>query len=231
MTTTNDPLESYIGRFQAKLTKMTLAQRQDIVDEIRAHVHERVASSGLSIPEVLEKLGPAEDLAQEYYRGTLVTQASSGFSPWKILRAAFAWAMTGAHGAAMLAIAFWGYAAALACFAAGVLRQIFPEQMAIWITPDFEMGMGPDRPVDAQAFLDNWFQPLVFGLGVLLLILTTMAMRYLLARLIRWSTSALQPIDLPSFEGARAAASDLSREFAEAQSRVTHRVRARWQNG
>lgn len=231
MTTTNDPLESYIGRFQARLTKMTLAQRQDVVDEIRAHVHERVASSGLSIPEVLEKLGPAELLAQEYYRGALVTQASSGFSPWKILRAGFALGMTGVHGILMLAIAFWGYAGALGCFAAGIARQIFPEQMAIWITPDFDLGMGPDRPVDAQAFLDNWFQPLAFGLGVLLLMLTTLAIRYLLPRLKRWGTSALQPLDLPSFDGARAAASKLSTEFAEAQSRVTHRVRARWQNG
>ena len=61
--------------------------------------------------------------------------------------------------------------------------------------------------------------------------LTTMAMRYLLPRLKRWGTSAMQPIDLPSLDGARSAASHLSREFLEAQSRLTHRVRARWQNG
>jgi hypothetical protein len=231
MTTTNDPLESYIGRFQAKLTKMTIAQRQDIVDEIRAHVHERVASSGLSIPEVLEKLGRAEDLAGEYYRGTLVPEAGTGFSPWKVLRAGFALAMTGAHGIVMMVIVIWGGAGALACFAAVVARQVFPEQTALWVTPDFEFGIGPDRPVDAQAFLDNWFQPLAFGLGVLFLMLTTTAVRYLLPRLKRWGTSALQPIDLPSLAGARAAALHLSSEFADAQSRLTHRVRARWQNG
>jgi len=45
MITTNDPLESYIGRFQSALHGLTLAGRQDIVDEIRSHVHERVASS------------------------------------------------------------------------------------------------------------------------------------------------------------------------------------------
>jgi len=231
MITTNDPLESYIGRFQSALHGLTLAGRQDIVDEIRSHVHERVASSGLGIPEVLERLGPAEELAREYCRGALHSRSGSGFSPWQILRAAFAWALAGAHGVAMLAIAFWGYAAALACFAAILARQIFPQQTAIWITPDFEMGLGPDRPFDAQPFLDNWFQPLAFGLGVLFLMLTTMAMRYLLPRLKRWGTAAMRPIDLPSLDGARAAASHLSTEFQEAQRRLTLRVRTRWQNG
>ena len=58
MITTNDPLEMYIGRFQANLPSMTLGERQDIVDEIRSHVHDQVAAQGLSILEVLERLGP-----------------------------------------------------------------------------------------------------------------------------------------------------------------------------
>ena len=57
---TNDPLELYIARFQMSLTGMTLAIRQDIVDEIRAHVHERMCVSGMPIPEILERLGPPE---------------------------------------------------------------------------------------------------------------------------------------------------------------------------
>ena len=48
---TNDPLELYIARFQTSLTGMTLAIRQDIVDEIRAHVHERMCVTGMPIPE------------------------------------------------------------------------------------------------------------------------------------------------------------------------------------
>jgi len=46
MMMTNDPLEMYIGCFQANLPSMTLAERQDIVDEIRSHVHDRVAAYG-----------------------------------------------------------------------------------------------------------------------------------------------------------------------------------------
>ena len=71
MIMTNDPLEMYIGRFQANLPSMTLAERQDFVDEIRSHVHDRVAAYGLSIPEVLERLGPPETVAGEYHRGNL----------------------------------------------------------------------------------------------------------------------------------------------------------------
>ena len=109
MTMTNDPLESYIGRFQANLRGLTLAERQDIVDEIRAHVHERVAYFRIGHPgSAGEDSGQRKPSRRNTAGGALVTQAGSGFSPWKILRAAFAWAMTGAHGAAMMAIAFWG---------------------------------------------------------------------------------------------------------------------------
>ena len=214
MTATNDPLESYIGRLEANLRTLTPAGRQDIVDEIRAHVHERVASSGLSIPEVLEEARAG--------RGTCAGILSRSFNEGGQLRLLgcgrfsgprFSWAVTAAHGVALLAVAFWGYGAALACFAAGLARYVFPEQIAIWITPDFEMGMGPDRPIDAQAFLDNWFQPLTFGLGILLLMLTTMVIRYLLPRLKSWRRSAMEPVGLPSLDRARSAASHLSRQF------------------
>jgi hypothetical protein len=82
---TNDPLELYIARFQMSLTGMTLAIRQDIVDEIRAHVHERMCVSGMPIPEILERLGPPEDLAREYCTGALVTWHDR-LSPLVVLR-------------------------------------------------------------------------------------------------------------------------------------------------
>ena len=103
MMMTNDPLETYIGRFQANLPSMTLAERQDIVDEIRSHVHDRVAASGISIPEVLERLGPPEAVAGEYHRGNLVVRERS--SLLVLLRIAFAAVVTAFHGMFFMA---WG---------------------------------------------------------------------------------------------------------------------------
>ena len=97
---TNDPLELYLARFQRSLSGMTLAIRQDIVDEIRAHVHERMCVSGMPIPEILERLGPPEDLAREYCTGALVTRHDR-LSPLVVLRGAAAWVVTAAHAVAI----------------------------------------------------------------------------------------------------------------------------------
>jgi uncharacterized membrane protein len=229
MITTNDPLESYIARFQAQLPRMTLAQRQDIVDEIRAHVHDRVASSGVRIPEVLDKLGPAEDLAKEYHRGALVSDR--GFTSWKMLRSAGAWLISVIHCVAIGMTAAAGYAGALVCFAVVLARALFPVQTALWITPDFEMSMGVDHPFDAQPFLENWLQPLAFGFGVLVLLLTTMTLRRLLPWCKRWISRATQPVGWPDLRRTRSAALHLSHEFVEAQTRLAHRLRARLQSG
>src|SRR5678815_3167178 len=101
---TNDPLELYLARFQRSLPGMTLAVRQDIVDEIRAHVHERMCVSGLPIPEILEKLGPADELAAEYRTGALVTRPNR-FSLWTVVKGAAAWMITAAHAVAIPAVA------------------------------------------------------------------------------------------------------------------------------
>lgn len=140
MIMTNDPLEMYIDRFQANLPSMTLAERQDIVDEIRSHVHDRVAAYGLSIPEVLERLGPPETVAGEYHRGNLVVRER--FSLFVLPRIAFAAVVTAFHGIFLMVIAFYGYAAALACFGLLIARMLFPEQTALWMTQDWDLGMG-----------------------------------------------------------------------------------------
>ena len=96
---------------------------------------------------------------------------------------------------------------------------------------DSQVGREACSAVDRCSDRGLKIKPLAFGLGVLFLMLTTMAMRYLLPRLKRWGRAAMRPIDLPSLDGARAAASHLSTEFQEAQRRLTLRVRTRWQNG
>ena len=70
-------------------------------------------------------------------------------------------------------------------------------------------GAGPAafEPADARAFLDNWIQPLFLGLGILFLVLTSMALRRLLPWLKRWGARAMQTAHLPSLAGARGTAS------------------------
>jgi len=224
---TNDPLEMYIGRFQANLPSMTLAERQDIVDEIRSHVHDRVAAYGLSVPEVLERLGPPETVAGEYHRGNLVVRER--FSLLVLLRIAFAAVVTAFHGIFLMVVAFYGYAVALACFGLLIARMLFPEQTALWMTQDWDLGMGADRPPDATVFLENWLQPIAFGAGAVIFSLTTLLLQRTWRSMKRWYRRATGPLEVPTLSGGRKAVSSLSKAFRDARSRLM-RVRTGWQN-
>ncbi len=227
MIMTNDPLEIYIGRFQANLPSMTLAERQDIVDEIRSHVHDRVAAHGLTIPDVLERLGAPETLAGEYHRGNLVLRQR--FSLLVLLRIAFAAVATAFHGMFLTAIAFFGYAGALSCFGLLIARMLFPEQTVLWTTPEWQLGIGADRPPGATILLNGWLQPIAFGAGAALFSLTTMLIQRTWRSMKRWYRRATGPLEFPTFSGARQAVSSVSKEFRDARSRLM-RVRTGWQN-
>ena len=228
---TNDPLELYIARLHTSLTGMTLAIRQDIVDEIRAHVHERMCVSGMPIPEILERLGPPEGLAREYCTGAPVTRHDR-LSPLVVLRGAAAWGVTAVHAVAIAVVAIWGYGIAVGFFVFALLRSLLPELTGLWVTADFDnIGIGPNPPFDARPLAEKWLQPVAFGLGVVFLMLATMTLRRLVPSIKRWARCAMQPIEFPSFGGAGRKAAKLSHDFFDAQSRMARRVRTRWQNG
>jgi hypothetical protein len=228
---TNDPLELYIARLHRSLTGMTLAIRQDIVDEIRAHVYERMCVSGMPIPEILESLGPPEELAREYCTGALVTRYHR-LSPLVVLRGAGAWIVTAAHAVAIAVVAVYGYSIALGFFVFALLRSLAPTMTGLWVTPDFnDIGIGPNPPLDAQPFAEHWLQPMAAGLGVAFVMLATMALRRLVPSIKRWARRAMQPIEFPSLGGAGRKVVKLSHDFFRAPSRMAQRVRTRWQNG
>lgn len=192
--TLQNPLEIYIARLSGALSAMTVAEREDILEEIRTHVRERVAESGLTVEQTLERLGPAETLAADYGKGALVRRAGHTFSPWLILRAAYAWAMTGVHGFLAFLTALLGYTLGFGFIVLGLVKPVFPEETGLWIAPDlFEFGFRPQNVPEAHEMLGPWFTQISLALGVLLFIGTTMLMRALLPRVRRWSTSALHP--------------------------------------
>lgn len=190
--TTQDPLEGYLQRLRSALPGMTIAEREDILEEIRTHVHERVTQSGLSVEETLARLGSPGELAAAYGKGTLVRRARLTFSPWVILRAAFAWAMTGVHGFIVFVTALLGYMLGLVLMLCGLLRPLFPEDIGLWVGPGIiEVGLRPSP--DAQQVLGPWFTQASIVLGGLLFVGTTILIRALLLRLRHWRTAALHP--------------------------------------
>jgi hypothetical protein len=180
------------------LSGLTVQEREDIVDEIRAHVEERVAGSGFSVEETLRRLGPVEDLARDYTNGALVKRTNRSLSPLPVLRAARAWAMTGFHGVLAFVVALLGYSLGLGFMVCAMLKPLFPEQVGLWMSPhEFRFGFEPEH-APARELLGPWFVQVTVVLGVLIFIGTTIVMRSLLPRLRHWKQAARRQSDPPA---------------------------------
>jgi hypothetical protein len=189
-----DTLDGYIARLRAELAGMSLHDREEIVDEIRTHVRERVEEFNLTPAEAVARLGPAEDLAAGYCRGALVRRARKGFSPWLIFRAAYAWAVTGVQGFTVFLVAFMGYTLGAAFVIAAMLKPVFPAETGLWIGPGtFNFGFQPGHGGEAQEVLGPWFPQVSLLLGVLCIAGTALATRAMLPKFRKWRATALDP--------------------------------------
>src|SRR5271157_784059 len=191
MTTTDNQMNDYLARLRAALTGMTLAEREDIVEEIRMHIRERCGDPQTGMEEILAGLGPADELAQQYRTGMLVQKARHSISPLVILRATLRWATTGVEGFVVFIIALWGYGMGVAFLLLALLKPFLPQYTGLWVGPgefSFTVRMGgtmtnPASPV--HEVLGWWFIPVCLVLGSLSLAGTTKLIQLLLRRF-RW---------------------------------------------
>jgi uncharacterized membrane protein len=191
MTMTDKQMNDYLARLRKALTGMTLAEREDIVEEIRMHIRERCGDPQTSVEEILAGLGPADDLAQQYRTGLLVQKARHSISPLVILRATMRWATTGIEGFLVFIIALWGYGMGAGFILLALLKPFFPKYTGLWVGPNefsFSLRMGatmtnPSSPV--RELLGWWLIPVCLVLGALSLAGTTKLIQFLLRRF-RW---------------------------------------------
>jgi len=121
-----DLTNRYLAELRAVLSGMTIGEREEVVEEIRAHIQERSAQFGMPVEEVLRRLGPAAELARDYNNGALVRRARSSPSPWLLLRATYHWAWTGIHGLAIFFLAVLGYVTGATFILLAFLKPFFP---------------------------------------------------------------------------------------------------------
>ena len=191
MTTTDERMNDYLARLRAALTGMTLAEREDIVEEIRMHIRERCDDPQTSVDEILAGLGPADELAQQYRTGLLVQKARHSISPVVILRATVRWAATGVEGCLVCCIALWGYGMGVAFLLLALLKPFFPQHTGLWVGPgefnfSFRMGATMTNPASpVHEVLGWWLIPVCLVIGSLSLACTTKLIQFLLRRF-RW---------------------------------------------
>jgi len=190
---TNDSrVNDYLAQLRRALAGITLAEREDIVEEIHMHIRERAGDSAVNVDEILAGLGPAEELAQQYRTGLLVQKAKHSISPLLILRAALRWARTGVEGFVVFWIAVVGYLVGGGFLLLALLKPIFPQRTGLWVGPDaFEFtirtGVLPVSTPALHEVLGWWFMPVCAVIGSLALIATTKLLQFLMKRF-RWRT-------------------------------------------
>jgi uncharacterized membrane protein len=167
---------------------MTLAEREDIVEEIRMHIRERSADGQTGEDEILSRLGPVEELAQQYRTGLLQQQAGHSISPLAILRATLRWARSGVQGTVVFFLAMFGYLLGFGFLLLALLKPLFPARTGLWVGPgvfdfSFRMGLLPAYPsATVHEVLGWWFIPVCLVVGSLSVALTTKLIQVLMKR-------------------------------------------------
>ncbi len=189
---TRDPqirIERYLTKLRRELRGRPASAANKIVAELRNHIVERAAIAGEiteeSVEEVLRRLGPAEDLAEQYaidaspadqVRGHIERIGDSGIPRWTKLMA----------GVPMLLLAAVIYFLGAAFFVCALSKPFHPYTAGLWSLPDPEglsislrLGFGGDfPPTGAADLLGWWIVPGGLVLGAVLLVVATYLLIY-----------------------------------------------------
>lgn len=173
-------LETYMSSLRSHLGPMTLAEREDIVREINAHIRDSV-EGGAAAETVLRRLGPPDELAAQYRDGLLIRRASRSISPLLLLRASLRLATKGVSGIVVFFAAMFGYLIGGGMVLSAFAKCIFPSHTGVWVSNGQLVSSGTIFPIPAPPAHDvaGWFYvPVALAAGSLLILLTTFVIRY-----------------------------------------------------
>jgi len=182
-------IDNYLSALRLQLGPMTIDEREEIVREIGAHIRDSAEGGGGSVAAVLERLGPAEELAEQYRDGLLISRARRSVSPLVLLRATLKLATKGAFGILVFFLGVFGYLIGSGFVLTGLLKPIFPRNTGTWMLNGRIVSSGTIFPVPAlpaHEVLGAWYIPLALTVGSLTLLLTTFAIRKSLSISQRW---------------------------------------------
>ncbi len=187
--TTETQIDSYLTALRLHLGPLTIAEREEIVREINAHIRDSAEETGASVETVLERLGPAKELAAQYRDGVLISQASRSFSPIVLLRGAMRLATKGVFGIVAFFLGLFGYTMGVGLVLTALMKPIFPANTGVWIEDGHFLSAGsrfPAPPPNVHDILGLWYVPLALTLGSFTLLLTTFLIRTSLRVSQRW---------------------------------------------
>ena len=188
-------IDQYLATFRSHLGSLTLAQREEALSEIGAHIRDAVAESG-DVSTVLTSLGSPEDLAAQYGDSALVQRATETASPVLLLRAALRLATKGVSGMLVFLCGFFGYIFALTIALIGFIKPFAPATTGLWLRNGKVIVCGAMvqvPPAPAHEILGWWCVPLALVLGTVAAAITTAAIILCLRLSQKWQARLGRP--------------------------------------
>lgn len=181
-----DPIASYLAALRKHLAGLPAGDVEEIVQELRGHIAERVAESasgqnGTTVEGILHQLGTAEQIGSLYRSDALVAHARATFSPALIIRTTIRWASRTVLGFAASLAGLIGYSIGVGLIVCAVLKVFLPNDVGLWINPSdgFVLGVEVPRPHGPE-LLGWWLIPYGLGVGVAFILGTTVFLRWML---------------------------------------------------
>lgn len=181
-----DPIAIYLAALRKHLVGLPADDVEEIVQELRGHIAERVAESaaeqnGTTVEGILHQLGTPEQIGSLYRSDALVAHARATFSPALIIRTTVRWASRTVLGFAASLAGLVGYSIGVGLIVCAVLKVFLPNEVGLWINPSdgFVLGLEIPRPHGPE-LLGWWLIPYGLGVGVAFILGTTVFLRWML---------------------------------------------------
>jgi uncharacterized membrane protein len=181
----NPMIELYFSELEAKIADSPKPARQEFLQELRAHVLDRLQQAAAPTEDqcraILAALGTPEEIARHYRVEAALSRAKRSNSPLLLLRSTLRWALTGAQGFAVFMIAFIGYVSALSFYILAILKPIFPHNVGLFVG-SFGFNFAYMPHPHGRELLGVYFPLVTLFLGLFLMQGTTLLIRFLITR-------------------------------------------------
>jgi HAAS len=210
-------VNQYVARLQKAFAHVPSAERDELVEEVRSHVLERIAAEPHVTEDVvsgiLRAVGDPEELASQHGTQDMLRRAATSRSPWVLLTSTVRWATTGIAGVIALFVTLTGYGCAAVCYLCVLLKPLFPARIGLWLSaehfatlgywdgrfsgthvygisvrPPVSFVLGTLGPTGpVRELLGPWLIPVAFLGGGLFVVATTLLTRRFIRRFGLWT--------------------------------------------
>lgn len=161
-----DLVAGWLRRFKWALKRMPSPEREDIVEETRAHVAERMAG-GMTAAQALGNFGTPEDYARKFMDEMYLSAAAGSGNPGDSLRAVVRLVTRSGVAALAFFVVLCVGSLGVGCVITFVWKIFDPSHVGLWIGGQtFALGVVDDAE-GAQERIGNWLFPLMIGVATL----------------------------------------------------------------